>query len=114
MIGNGKDSIIKEADGVLHLAGHDVRNLVEAFGSPLVVFLEEVVRANCRAYIRSMERYPRSRVYYAAKAFLTTGFCRLIEEEGLCLDVVSEGELATAMAAGFPAEKILLHGNAKT
>lgn len=114
MVDKGMESIAAGKDGVLRLAGHDVRALVVTFGSPLVVLLEEVVRANCRAYISSMARYPRTRVYYASKAFLTTGFCRLIEEEGLCLDVVSEGELATAMAAGFPAEKILLHGNAKT
>jgi diaminopimelate decarboxylase len=53
-------------------------------------------------------------VYYAAKAFLTTGFCRIIEEEGLGLDVVSWGELHTALSSGFPAENILMHGNAKT
>jgi diaminopimelate decarboxylase len=96
------------------LAGHDVRDLVTEFGSPLIVVLEEVVRWNCRAYRRQIEHYPQSRVYYAAKAFLTTGFCKIIEEEGLWLDVVSFGELHTALSAGFPAGRILMHGNAKT
>jgi len=101
-------------DGVMQLAGHDVRSLLDRFGSPLVVILEEVIRANCRAYMQEMHKYPRTRVYYAAKAFLTTGFCSLIEEEGLGLDVVSAGELFTALEAGFPPERILLHGNAKS
>lgn len=105
----------KTEDGVMTLAGHDVRDLLRQFGSPLIVVLEDVVRNNCRAYREAMERrYPRTRVYYASKAFLTVGFCRLIEQEGLGLDVVSEGELATALAAGFPPEMILMHGNAKT
>ncbi len=101
-------------DGVMQLAGHDVRRLLEKFGSPLVVLLEERIRANCRAYRRQIENYPRTRVYYASKAFLSIGLCRLMEEEGLGLDVASEGELQTALAAGFDPEKILLHGNAKT
>ncbi len=101
-------------DGVMRLAGHDVRTLLNRFGSPLVVMLEEVIRANCRAYMQEMQKYPRFRIYYAAKAFLTTGFCSLIEEEGLGLDVVSAGELFTALEAGFPPERILFHGNAKT
>jgi diaminopimelate decarboxylase len=96
------------------LAGHDVRELVEQYGSPLIVMLEDVVRWNCRAYRKQIEHYPKSRVYYAAKAFLTTGFCRIIEEEGLSLDVVSFGELHTALTAGFPPDNILMHGNAKT
>ena len=101
-------------EGVMTLAGHDARELLAKYGSPVVVMLEDVVRGNCRAYRQQIERYPRSRVYYASKAFLTTGFCRLIEEEGMCLDVVSWGELHTALSAGFPPERILMHGNAKT
>jgi diaminopimelate decarboxylase len=101
-------------DGVMTLAGHDVRGLIDGYGSPLMVMLEDVVRWNCRAYRKQIEQYPRSRVYYAAKAFLTTGFCRIIEEEGLFLDVVSWGELHTALSSGFPPGRILMHGNAKT
>lgn len=100
--------------GVMTLAGHDVRDLMAEYGSPLIVMLEDVLRQNCRDYRQQIEQYPRSRVYYASKAFLTTGFCRLIQQEGLCLDVVSWGELHTALAAGFPPENILMHGNAKT
>jgi len=102
------------ADGVMLLAGHDVRQLMARFGSPLVVLLEDTVRDNCRAYRQEIGKPPLARVYYAAKAFLTTGFCRLIDQEGLGLDVSSGGELATALSASFPPERILMHGNAKT
>ena len=100
--------------GVMRLAGHDVRDLVSQFGSPLVVMLEEPIRTRCRDYKKRLECYPRSRVYFASKAFLTTGFCKLMEQEGMGLDVVSWGELRTALAAGFPPDQILMHGNAKT
>ena len=101
-------------DGTMELAGFNALELLERFGSPLIVMLEDVVRGNCRAYRAKLEKYPRSRVYYASKAFLSTGFCRLIAEEGLGLDVVSWGELHTALKAGFPPDQILMHGNAKT
>ena len=75
-------------EGSMQLAGHDVRDLIARYGSPLLVMLEQRIRSACRAYREQMEQYPRSRVYYASKAFLTTGLCRLLEEEGLALDVV--------------------------
>lgn len=100
--------------GVMCLAGHDIRDLMAMYGSPLVVLLEEMIRQNCRRYRKQIEIYPRSRVYYASKAFLTVGFCRLMDQEGMGLDVASAGELDTALAADFPAERILMHGNAKT
>ena len=100
--------------GEMMLAGHGVSDLLREFGSPLIVMLEDVIRFNCRAYRKQVEKYPRTRVYFASKALLTTGLCRLFQQEGLGLDVVSEGELHTALSAGFPAEELLLHGNAKT
>jgi diaminopimelate decarboxylase len=101
-------------DGVLQLAGRSAQDLVEQYGSPLVIILEEAVRRNCSEYRSRFDRYPRSRVYYASKAFLSRGFCRLIEQEQLCLDVVSAGELRTALDAGFPPDRIGMHGNAKS
>ena len=110
------DSLIYTAsdDGIMRLAGHDVRELLAEFGSPLVVMLEDTIRTRCRDYRKRLEGYPRSRVYFASKAFLTTGLCKIMEQEGMGLDVVSWGELQTALAAGFPADQILMHGNAKT
>jgi diaminopimelate decarboxylase len=100
--------------GNMVLAGHDVQDLLAQFGSPLLVILEDVVRENCRAYVEGCSEYPRFHVHYAGKALLLTGLCRLLQEEGLGLDVVSWGELQTALRAGFPPEHILMHGNAKT
>ena len=91
------DVFDRDANGAMTLAGHEVHVLVERYGSPLTVILEPLVRASCRAYREALAgHYPRARVHYAAKAFLTTGFARLIAEEDLGLDVVSEGELATS------------------
>lgn len=100
--------------GELQLAGRSVASLIEEFGSPLVVILEDCVRRNCREYLSRFKHYPRSRVYYASKAFLCEGMCRLMESEGVGLDVVSGGELQTALHAGFPPEMIGMHGNAKS
>jgi len=102
------------ADGMLRLAGHSAAELAAQYGTPLIVLLEDVIRARCREYHKRIERYPRSRVYYAAKALLTTGIARLMHEERMGLDVVSAGELNTALAAGFPPEMLLMHGNAKS
>lgn len=99
--------------GRMVLAGHDVQELIAQYDAPLLVLLEDVIRANCRDYIAGLANYPRKHVHYAGKALLLTGLCRLLEEEGLGLDVVSWGELHTALSAGFPPEKILMHGNAK-
>lgn len=105
---------INEA-GVMTLAGHDIRELIADYGSPLIILLEDEVRARCRLYREEMAKhYPRTEVHYAGKAFLTTGFCRLLQSEGMGLDVVSWGELETAVASDFPKQKILMHGNAKT
>ena len=102
------------ADGQLYLAGFSAHDLAAQYGTPLLVLLEDVIRTNCREYRRRIEQYPRSRVYYAAKALLTTGLARLMAEERMGLDVVSAGELSTALAADFPPELILMHGNARS
>src|SRR5690606_24638792 len=69
----------------------------------------------CRQYKDALARhYPSGRVIYAGKALLTTGLCRIIASEGFGLDVVSGGELYTALKAGFPPERIYFHGNNKS
>ncbi|MDQ3022909.1 MAG: diaminopimelate decarboxylase [bacterium] len=107
-------SIDFSSAGELTLAGRPVSELVAEFGSPLVVILEDVVRANCRRYRSRFGTYPRSRIYYASKALLTKGLCRLLMQEGLGIDVVSAGELHTALTAGVAPSDIVMHGNAKT
>lgn len=101
--------------GHLVIGGCDAVELAREYGTPLYVLDETRFRAACREYVEAMRRsYPRGRIVYAGKALLTTGLCRIIEEEGLGLDVVSGGELYTALRADFPAERILFHGNNKS
>jgi diaminopimelate decarboxylase len=101
--------------GHLEIGGCDTEELVEQFKTPLFVYDEEFIREKCRAYIRAFDMTGfRYQVAYASKAFITLAMCRLIAEEGLALDIVSGGELYTALKSGFPAERIHFHGNNKT
>lgn len=103
------------AQGHLEIGGVDATDLKEQFGTPLYVVDEQLVRERCREY---MEAFRASglgfQVAYASKAFCVMAMCALAGEEGLSLDVVSDGELFTALQAGFPAERIHFHGNNKT
>lgn len=106
---------MKTEENTLVIGGVKTTKLVEEFGTPLYVMDEQLLRDNCRNYINSFRCKERgNKVAYAGKAFLTLAMCKLIEEEGLCLDVVSGGELYTAYKANFPLEKVLFHGNNKT
>lgn len=102
--------------GHLEIGGCDTVELARTFGTPLYVVDEAFLRDNCRRYKAAFaDKYPgESVVTYAGKAFLVQAMARLIEEEGLLLDVASGGELYTALTADFPAEKILFHGNYKS
>ena len=97
--------------GHLLLRGHDVRALVAEHGSPVFLLDEADLRRRCRDY---REAFGRASVFYAAKAFLCTRLARWVEEEGLGLDVCTGGELAVAVRAGFPGDRLLLHGNNKS
>lgn len=90
-------------------------DLAKQYGTPLYVMDEELIRRNCKAFKNNfISEELKAEVIYASKAFLTLAMCRLIKEEGLSLDVVSGGELYTALKAGFPASKIYMHGNNKS
>lgn len=105
-------------DGHLLLGGCDALGLAKEFGTPLYVVDEDVLRGRCREYAQAARRHYPARPgvlpAYAGKAFLNLAMARLIEQEGLALDVVSGGELQTALIAGFPPELIIFHGNNKT
>jgi diaminopimelate decarboxylase len=102
--------------GHLEIGGCDTVELAREFGTPLYVMDEATIRQNCREFLRAFrERYPAEvEVHYAGKAFLCLAMCRLVQEEGLSLDVASGGELYTALKAGFSPERITLHGNNKS
>ena len=102
---------VRGASGSVEIAGVDVRDLAEAHGTPLFVIDEADFRARAHAFAAA---FGPSSVHYAAKAFLCTEVARWVAEEGLALDVCSGGELAIALRAGFPAERITLHGNNKS
>ncbi|AVX20354.1 MULTISPECIES: diaminopimelate decarboxylase [Carboxydocella] len=104
------------AEGRLTIGGCDTAGLVAEFGTPLYVFDEELIRQNCRAYRAAFMQDERiqGEVIYASKAFMTKAMARIIQEEGLGLDVVSGGELYTALEAGFDPARIYFHGNNKS
>ncbi|AYD40842.1 diaminopimelate decarboxylase [Clostridium fermenticellae] len=102
-------------DNTLLIGGVSTRELAKEFKTPLYVIDEALVRSQCKKYYNSFKVDERgNKVAYAGKAFLTTAMCQIINEEGLNLDVVSGGELYTALKSGFPPKKIYFHGNNKT
>jgi diaminopimelate decarboxylase len=107
--------IHRNKDGHLVFGGCDLIDLANKHGTPLYVMNEPMIRSNMRRYFeRLTARYSNSGVAYAGKAFLTAWICSIAAEEGLYLDVVSGGELFTALAAGFPPKRIFFHGNNKS
>lgn len=97
-------------DGHLVIGGCDVPELAAEYGTPLFVYDEAHLRTRCREALASFGEG----VAYAGKAFLCVAMARLVHEEGLHLDVASGGELHTAVAAGVPGDRIVLHGNNKS
>jgi diaminopimelate decarboxylase len=102
-------------DGRLRIGGCDARELAREFGTPAYVVAEDDLRAQARAFTEAMAaHHPGGEVIFASKAFPCTAVLRVFEDEGLSVDVASGGELDTALRAGFPAERIVVHGNAKS
>jgi len=88
----------------------DLDALAVEFATPLFVYDEDELRRRCRDYVACFD----GSVTYAAKSFMCTAIVRLVDEEGLRLDVATGGELFVALNAGFPAERIVFHGNNKS
>lgn len=105
----------RNAEGAMEIGGVSLPDLAERHGTPLYVFDEVTLRQTARQFREAFANaYPRSRVVYAGKAFLTTALVQILREEGLGLDVVSGGELFVALRGGMPATEISFHGNNKT
>lgn len=101
--------------GHLEIGGCDVVDLKAKFGTPLYIVDEQLVRQRCKEYVEAFQASGlKFQVAYASKAFCVMAMCAVAEQEGMSLDVVSEGELYTALQAGFPVAKIHFHGNNKT
>ncbi|MDX9871915.1 MAG: diaminopimelate decarboxylase [Clostridia bacterium] len=100
--------------GHLEIGGCDTVELAQEFGTPLYVMDEAHIREICRDYYQSFSKFPNTEVIYASKAFMNIAMAKIVKQEKLGLDVVSGGELYTAVQAGFPTEKIYFHGNNKS
>ncbi len=104
-------NVTRDDDGVLTVGGVRADTIAAHHGTPAYVLDEADLRARAAAF---RDAFAPATVYYAGKAFLSKAVVRIIESEGLSLDVCTGGELATALAAGFPAERIGMHGNNKS
>lgn len=104
------DSAALGTDGQLLVGGCDLAALAAEYGTPLFVYDDEQLRARCREAVAAFG----DGVAYATKAFLCRAMARLAHEEGMQLDVASGGELLIALAAGVPADRLVLHGNNKS
>jgi diaminopimelate decarboxylase len=107
--------MIEVKNNTLYFDGCNTVELAKKYGTPLYVLSETSIIEKCKEIRETfLHKYERTRAAYAAKAFLSLAMCKIIEREGLCLDVVSGGELYTAMKANFPAERIEFNGNNKS
>ena len=97
-------------DGLLSLGGLPAPDLAASFGTPLLVYDEQTLRAQARAYRAAA---PDALVVYGTKAFPNVALLRLLAEEGVGADVASAGELAFALRAGISGDRIVVHGNNK-
>ncbi|WP_369269746.1 diaminopimelate decarboxylase [Streptomyces sp. R11] len=104
-------SAVEPREGEITVGGVPLAEVADRFGTPVYVIDEDEVRERCRTY---QHAFPEAEVLYAAKAFLCRAMIHWVDEEGLGLDVCSAGELELAVTTGFPPEKIVLHGNAKS
>ena len=103
-------------DGVLYFADYNTKELAEKYGTPLMLLDEKKIRNTMRIYKNAMEEFfgEGSKPLYASKALSFVGIYQIAKEEGINTDIVSIGELYTAIKAGFPLENAFFHGNAKS
>lgn len=103
------------SQGHLEIGGVDTTKLAEKYGTPLYIYDVADISSRAQQFNKAFEKYNmKYQVAYASKAFSCIAMVQLVDELGLSLDVVSGGELYTALAAGFPADRIHFHGNNKS
>lgn len=103
-------------EGNLYFAGYNTVELAREYGTPLMLLDEKRIRERMRTYKRAMMTHfgENARPLYASKALSFTAIYQIAREEGIYTDIVSAGELHTALRAGFPMENAFFHGNNKT
>ena len=106
---------MKRQLGNFKFSGYDTVELAKEYGTPLYVLSHDLIRDRCEELRdKFINKYENTMAIYASKAFLSLAMCKIIQEEGLSLDVVSGGELYVAKQAKFPMERIVFHGNNKS
>ncbi|HCB95514.1 MAG TPA: diaminopimelate decarboxylase [Ruminococcus sp.] len=110
------DCLNTNEKGHLTIGGCDTVELAKEYGTPLYVLDETTIRNTIRSYVSSFNKFydGNGMPLYASKALSCKELCRIAKEENIGLDVVSGGEIYTALQAGFPMEKVHFHGNNKT
>ena len=111
---NYRDTLFVDNLGHLNIGGVDTVELANNFGTPLYVLDETYVRRVCRAFSKTLkDTYSTGTVAYASKAFSAKAIYKIMTEEDMSVDVVSMGEMATALSVGFDPKKMYFHGNNK-
>ena len=102
-------------NNTLFFGGRSTVELAEKYGSPIYVMDEQKIRENCRKYVRAMKQYfgENAKPFFASKACSFKKIYNIVESEGMCADVVSCGEIYTAMKSGFNMQNVCFHSNSK-
>ena len=100
--------------GNIEIGGCDLVELANKYSTPLYIFDEETIRSMARSYKDSFKSYPKMKMMFASKAFMTKAMCKIMQSEGFGLDLCSGGEIYTAKTAGFDMSKTLYNGNNKS
>ncbi len=110
------ENISRNSEGELCFAGMALSPLAKKYGTPLYLYDEERIRERCRTYLSAVNESfdGRGKVLYASKAASFKRLYEIMKEEGMGIDVVSSGEIYSALSAGFPLEKSYFHSNNKT
>ena len=100
--------------GNIEIGGCDLVELANQYSTPLYVFDEATIRSITKSYKNAFKAYPKMKMMFASKAFMTKAICKIMQEEGFGLDLCSGGEIYTAKSAGFNMSETLFNGNNKT
>lgn len=111
---NYRDTLCVNKNNHLEIGGCDTVDLANRYGTPLYVFDETYIRKVCQAFSNTLNKYyGKGTIAYASKAFSCKAIYKIMNNENMSIDVVSMGEMATALSVGFPASKMFFHGNNK-
>ena len=102
------------SNGNIEIGGCDLVDLANSYGTPLYVFDEQTIRSITNSYKDAFKSYPKIKMMFASKAFMTKAICKIMQQEGFGLDLCSGGEIYTANSAGFDMSKTLFNGNNKS